>query len=72
MTAFHHYELLCDADGCDATFNAGEARASVTREKAARVGWIHIWEPGGFANGRTKLNVDYCGAHAPPTPQGGR
>jgi hypothetical protein len=64
VTAFHHYELLCDADGCDASFNAAEARAHATREKAAKAGWVHVFVPGGFGKGRTLVCADYCERHA--------
>lgn len=62
MTAFHHYELLCDADGCDASFNAAEARADVTRAKAATVGWVHVVTP--RPHGGPATSADYCQRHA--------
>lgn len=44
----------------------GEIRAllNVTREKAARVGWVHVFKPGGFGGGRTMVCADYCEKHA--------
>ena len=64
MTAFLHYELLCDAEGCSSTFNVAEKRADATRAQAARHGWAHgvvPWDPrrGGLAK-----CVDYCPEHA--------
>ena len=65
MTAFHHYELICDTEGCEESFNAAETRVDVTRQKAATVGWVHVFTPGGFGKGRTKMCADYCQKHAP-------
>lgn len=62
MTAFHHYELLCDAPGCGRTFNAGEATATRTREIAGLDGWVHgviAREAGGPSK-----SLDYCSEHA--------
>lgn len=64
MTAFQHYELLCDADGCDESFNAGEPRAITTRNAAAKVGWLHVFKPGGWGKGKTLVCKDYCAKHA--------
>lgn len=41
MSALQHYALFCDAAGCDATFNVGERRAGITRQRAAQIGWTH-------------------------------
>lgn len=64
VTAFHHYELLCDEPDCDASFNAGEARVKATREAAAKQGWVHIFRPGGYGKGKTAMCTDYCPRHA--------
>lgn len=63
MTAFHHYELLCDApDGCDARFNAAEKHAFKTREYASRQGWVHVVTP--RAEGGPAHSADFCPTHA--------
>ncbi len=68
MTAHQHYELLCDHDGCIATFNVGEARADVTRREAAKQGWVHgiIRHPPRRSG--PKPSLDFCPDHAAELP----
>lgn len=62
MTAFHHYELLCDAPGCAATFNAGEVQVGPTRRRAAQIGWVtRIIRPAHGGVGRR--TIDLCPDH---------
>ena len=70
MSAFHHYELLCDRPGCSATCNVGEATAYATRRKAAQLGWTSRFEPPGPGY-RWARAIDLCpdhGAGAPAEP----
>lgn len=63
MTAHQHYEIRCDADGCQKTFDAGERQAFRTRELAALVGWVHATVPREKAIGPIKC-ADFCSVHA--------
>jgi hypothetical protein len=63
MSAFHHYELLCDAPGCAATINVGEATADATRRKAAQVGWVLRSLPPA-AGHQWPRAIDLCPDHA--------
>lgn len=64
MTAFQHYELLCDHAGCEETFNAGERRADFTRQSARLVGWVYGVVPPAPNKGGPAKSLDYCKAHA--------
>jgi hypothetical protein len=64
MTAFLHYELLCDAPNCEEHFNIGERRADATRSQAAQHGWAHGVVPPDPRRGGLSKSVDYCPAHA--------
>lgn len=70
MSAFHHYELLCDEPGCAATCNVGEARTDITRRRAAAIGWTARAIPpsGGHQFARY---VDLCPDHAASGPTDG-
>lgn len=64
MTAYQHYELHCDAPGCDAVYNVADKRADATRARAAKEGWVHGVEPPAPHRGGPARSLDYCPAHA--------
>lgn len=64
MSTFHHYELLCDAAGCSATCNVGEALAMDTRRRAAALGWTSRVIPAEIGFRKCSRHIDLCPAHA--------
>lgn len=63
MTAFHHYELHCDAVGCPASYNVANPRADGTRADALRHGWVHGVAYNPLTRGPAK-SFDFCPTHA--------
>lgn len=67
MSAFQHYELICDGLGCTATCNIGEATALETRRKAAQIGWTCRTLPPGPGHQLARY-VDLCPIHGIDAP----
>jgi hypothetical protein len=61
MSAFHHYELHCDVESCDASYNVAEITAGVTRKRSAEAGWIFVVAP--LTEGGAYKYLDFCPDH---------
>lgn len=64
MTAFHHYDLMCDHPGCTARYRGGP-RATQARDEAAQAGW-RSWTRRRFAG--PAMSCDSCPVHASEIP----
>lgn len=68
MTAYHHYDLLCDHPGCEERYRGGP-NATIARDRAAQDGWRSWCVARQNRIGPAKSG-DSCPEHAAEIPEG--